>query len=238
MYQGWMTERSRFNQIEAASDFLSYLSQAAGWITTATNGGAVAAQDTEGGEIQLTTSDTTVADNDETYVHTNKVFKFGLDRPTYFAIRQKVNTADNVNDCNWICGFSSAAVANSVQDDGDGPPDNYYGAVFFKADGDDAVFFEASAGTSQTTSAEVDALVDNQYEIYEIIGAPNLGTDYRLWFLVNGVAVGTDAQKTDGVSLDVSSAVVMRAIFGLKLGAATNADAMLVDWVIAKQLKA
>lgn len=239
MYQGWMNERSRFNQIEVASDFLSYLSaDAVGLVTTASNGGSVTPQDTEGGEIAVDPSDTTKGDEDETYVHTYKIFKMGLGRPSYAAIKMKINTADNVSDVNFIFGWMSSAVANSIQDAGAGPAADYYGAVFFKADGADDVFFETSAGTSQTTAASaVDDLVDNTYVIYEIIGNPNLTTDFRYWFLVNGVAVGTDDQKTNGVSVDATSAVVMRGIFGIKLGAATNADKLYADWVVFKQLK-
>lgn len=238
MYQGFMNERSRFGQIEIADDFINWLSGANGLELTASDGGSAAAQDTEGGELQVSSSDTTKGDNDESYIHSPKVFKIGLDRPLYFALRWKINTADNVNDVNFICGFSSAAVANTLQDNGAGPPSNYYGAVFFKADGADDIFCEVSAGTSQTTTAAVDDLVDNQYEEYEIIGAPNLSTDYRFWFIVNGKAVGSESQATDGISMDPTSAVVMRMIFGYKLGAATNADLLYADWVVAKQLRA
>jgi hypothetical protein len=231
-------DRFKPGHIEVFSDFLSYLSGADGWSTTASDSGAIAAQDLEGGEVLIEPSDGTVTDNDETYIHTANVFKFGTGRPLYFAARAGVNTAVNTADCNFIIGLSSAAVANSLQDNGGGPPANYYGAVFFKADGSANVFFEVSQGTSQTTTGAVDTLVDDEMNVYEIVGAPNHATDYRIWGLINGMPVGTDAQKRDGISLDPTSAGVMRAILGIKLGAATNHDKMRVDWAGCRQLRA
>lgn len=248
MYQGWMNERSRFNQIEAASDFLSYLSaDVAGFVTTASDGGSVAAGDTENGVVVLSPSDTTVGDNDETYMHTNKVFKMGLDRPSYAAARISTTVASAAADHNFIFGWCSAAVANSLQDNGAGPPADYYGALFFKADGAASVFFEVSAGSGdsvKTTSAALAlasgtlAIANDTYHVYEIVGEPNLSTDFRYWFLIDGQPVGTDAQKSDGVTVDPTSAVVMRGILGIKLGAATNHDKLNVDWAVFKQLKA
>jgi hypothetical protein len=234
-------DRFKPGHIEVFSDFISYASGATGWVTTATDSGQIVHQDTEGGVALIEPSDGSVVDNDETYMHTPTVFKFGNGRPMYFAARLNVNTAANVNDCNFIAGFSSAAVANSLQDDGAGPPANYYGAVFFKADGSANVFFEVSAGNGdavKTTTAAVDALVDAENNVYEIVGAPNHGTDYRVWPLINGVPVGTEAQQRDGISMNPTSAAAMRAIIGIKLGASTNHDKIELDWAGARQLRA
>lgn len=245
MYEGWMNERSRFNQIIAASDFLNYLTaDSAGFNTTATDSGGIAAGDTEGGVAVISPSDGSVGDNDETYMHTNKVFLAGLDRQSYAAARFSSTVASAAADHNFIFGWSSAAVANSLQDDGAGPPSNYYGAVFFKADGAASVYAETSAATAQTTSAALAlasgtlAIADAAYHVYEIIGDPNLLTDFRYWFLIDGQVVGSDSQKSDGFTIDATSAVVMRGILGIKLGAATNHDKLNVDWMIFKQARA
>lgn len=240
MYQGFVQERRvAMGSIELFDDFLEYLSKANGWETTATDSGSIAAADVEGGQAVLTPSDGSVVNNDETYLHTLKVFLFRDDGYIYAAARIKTTkVAASINTHNWLFGFSSAAVADTIQDDGAGPPANYYGAVFFKADGAAARFFEASAGTAQTTSAALDDMADDTYYTYEIIGVGAGGNKMRLWFLIDGVPQGTDDQKKHGVELDITSAVVMRAIIGIKLGASTDNDLLKVDWAYARQQRA
>lgn len=231
-------DRFKPGHIEVFSDFVSYVSGGQGFITEATDSGAVAQADVEGGEVLIEPSDGSVADNDQTSLHTSKSFKFGQGRPIYAGWRAGMNTANNVNDCNMWMGFHSATVADFMQDAGAGPAADYYGAGFYKVDGGASVYFEVSQGTTQTTTAAVDTLVDDEMNVYEIVGAPNHSTDYRVWGLINGLPVGTDAQKADGITIDPTSAVVMRFALAVKLGAATNHDKMRVDWAGVRQLRA
>jgi len=112
-------------------------------------GSSVAAVDSAEGGLDLISGGT---DNDEVYVHTTQeLFLIADDKPMSMIARLAFAEA-NINDINVICGFQSAVVANSLQDNAGGPLASYSGAVFFKLDGELFWRFETSLAGTQTTT--------------------------------------------------------------------------------------
>ena len=126
------------------------------WTTVATDSGtaavpAVQAADVNG-FVTLTASDGTAADNDETYIYTREISKFLDGKPIIIGARvQCVEAATNA--ANWLFGIGEGfGLANTLLDNGGGPPADYDGACFFKVDGGTRWQCESSLGTTQTTS--------------------------------------------------------------------------------------
>lgn len=126
------------------------------WNTTVTDSGTVA-EDADGinGVVTLTPSDGTVADNDEAYLYTNEVSKFLNGKP--FLIGARIQFAEAAtNAANILFGMGEGfGVANTILDNGGGPPADYDGVCFFKVDGGTRWNFESSLGTTQQTQ-EID----------------------------------------------------------------------------------
>lgn len=123
------------------------------WNTTVTDSGTVAEDvDDENGVIVLTPSDGTVADNDEAYVYTNEINKFLLEKP--FVIAARIQYAEAAtNAANILFGMGEGfGVANTILDNGGGPPADYDGVCLFKVDGGTRWNFETSLGTTQQTT--------------------------------------------------------------------------------------
>ncbi|MBD3207815.1 hypothetical protein GF319_15905, partial [Candidatus Bathyarchaeota archaeon] len=114
-------------------DFQSFASGYRGLTETVTNSGDVAAYaSSHGGHVELQTSDASVADNDETYLgSTVALYTPGAGRKLWFECAAKFTEA-NTDDANIILGLSSTYAANTLVDDGAGPPADYTGLVFAK----------------------------------------------------------------------------------------------------------
>lgn len=125
------------------------------WLTLAADAGASVAEDQDGidGIVTLTTG---AVDNNEAYLFTNEIAKFLNGKP--FDVLAIIQYAEgNTDDANIIFGIGEGfGAANTLLDNGAGPPADYEGAVFFKVDGGTRWNFETSVGTSQTTT-ELDA---------------------------------------------------------------------------------
>lgn len=216
--------------IEVRHDFCSYVTGADGLNTTASDSGAITAADAFGGRRLIEPSDVSVVDNDETYLTTDKCFLFQPDKPAYCAayFKTAVTTASAFN---VIFGWSSAAVADSLQDDGAGPPGTYSGAVWYKVDGTSVWNCETSKSTTQVTSTGEATFTDATDELFEIKFFPNDAVKGTIEFWHKGVLQYTDS------NVSTASHAVMRGILGCKLGASTNHDKVNVDWVVFKQLR-
>ena len=122
------------------------------WTTVATDSGTVAVSDGVRGEVALTCSDGTVADNDEIYMGTTtEIFKFAANKPLYAECRLKY-TEQSTDDANVAFGLKDAVAANSLLDDGGGPAASYSGALFYKVDGGTVWNVENSISTTQKTT--------------------------------------------------------------------------------------
>jgi hypothetical protein len=179
-----------------------------------------------------------VADNDEAYVESaNEVFKFAADKPLLFESRVQFTEA-NTDDANVLVGLMDAVGANSLQDNGAGPPASYSGAVFFKVDGGTVWQTETSNSTTQTTNELTAANVNNlakravtaggaAYQTLRIECMPYSATNAYVSFFVDGVLCA----QHDYI---FTSATEMQIVFGVKNGGANN-ETLNVDYVSCTQ---
>lgn len=123
------------------------------WTKTATDTGTILKK-TGGlnGQIEFLPSDGTVADNDEAYLFTESISKYLNGKPIFLlAMIQFAEVATNA--ANIIFGIGEGfGAANTLLDNGGGPPADYDGACFFKVDGGTRWNFESSLGTTQQTT--------------------------------------------------------------------------------------
>ena len=140
------------------------------WNTLDADSGASVAHDADGldGRVLLTTGAT---DNNEAYLYSNEVGQFLNGKPMLMVVRlQYAESA--TDDANVIFGLVETVGANTLQDDGAGPPADYDGAVLFKADGDTRWSFETSQGTSQTTTETNKTAGGTSFQTLAILGDP------------------------------------------------------------------
>lgn len=225
------------NQFTIQDDFTRDV-DSADWVTTLTDTGTASVGDAAGGILALVPSDGTVADNDEAYVESaNEVFKFAADKPLLFEARVQYTEA-NTDDANILVGLMDGVAANSLQDNGAGPPASYSGAVFFKIDGGTVWQTETSLSTTQTTNELTSTNVNNlskksqtaggsAYQVLRIEYMPYSSTNAYVTFFVDGVAVA----QHDYV---FTSATEMQIALGVKNGGA-NLETLNVDYVVCTQ---
>lgn len=231
----WMLAQR--NQFTIADDFLRDV-DAADWVTTLTDSGTATVGDAVGGVIALVPSDGTVADNDEAYIESaNEVFKFAADKPLLFEARVQFAEA-NVDDANVLVGVMDAVGANSLQDNGAGPPSSYSGAVFVKVDGGTVWQVETSNAGTQTTTELLATNTNNlakrnvtaggaSYQVLRIEYMPYSSTNAYVSFFVDGVLVA----QHDYI---FTSATEMQIGIGVKNGGANN-ETLNVDYVVCTQ---
>lgn len=225
------------NQFTIQDDFTRDV-DSADWVTTLTDTGTASVGDAAGGVLAIVPSDGTVADNDEAYVESaNEVFKFAADKPLLFEARVQFTEA-NTDDANVLVGVMDAVGANSLQDNGAGPPASYSGAVFFKVDGGTVWQTETSNSTTQTTTELSATNVNNlakkavtaggsAYQTLRIVVTPYSSTNAYVDFFVDGVQVA----QHDYV---FTSATEMQVALGVKNGS-TNLETLNVDYVACSQ---
>lgn len=232
-----LTERSSFQNPAGAftlmDDFFHYVTGDE-FSTVATDSGTAADTDAAGGVLSITPSDGTVTNNDEVYVKsTQELFLFANGKPLVFQARVKW-TEGNTDDANVLVGLMSAIAANSLLDDGGGPAASYSGAVFFKVDGETTWRAEASIAGTQTTIALTNipaAPGAGNFQTLEIYFIPTSSTVATLLFYIDNVLVGSTAAFT------YTSATEMNAGVGLKNGADTTVETLLIDFIRVSQVR-
>lgn len=178
-----------------------------------------------GGALNINATNT---DNNETYeLSASKAFKFAASKPLWFEAKIQLTEA-NTDDANFIIGLSSTGSANTLVDDGGGPPSNYSGAVFFKVDGGTVFQFETSNATTQNTTTNAGAFVSATAYRVGFRFDPNDGTTGKVTPYIDGVA---------GTTLDITlaSAAAMGIVMGVKAGGA-NAETLTVHHVRCVQI--
>ncbi len=210
------------------------------WTSVVTDTGSITIGDAKGGVATLNPSDGTVANNDEAYLKTaNEIFLFAAGKPMIFEAGIQF-TEGNTDDVNIAMGFMSAVAANSILDDGGGPAASYSGAVFYKVDGGTLWNVEKSIAGTQV-SAELSATNSLNkvaqtaggaaYQTLRIEVHPHQGLTMDIDFYINEIHVYRIKDTT------YASATEMNAFFGIKNGADTTAEALLVDWANVWQLR-
>jgi hypothetical protein len=229
-----LTKRRQFT-IE--DDFIRDV-DSADWVTTLTDTGTASVGDAVGGILAIVPSDGTVADNDEAYVESaNEVFKFTANKPLLFEARIQFTEA-NTDDANILVGVMDAVGANSLVDNGGGPPSSYSGANLHKVDGGTVWIAETSNSTTQITTELSAANLNNlakravtaggaAYQTLKIEYMPYSSTNAYVTFFVDGVAVA----QHDYI---FTSATEMQVVLGVKNGG-TNLETLNVDYVVCTQ---
>ena len=206
-------------------DFSGYLTTHNGLTTVATDAGACAISEGAGGQLKIDPSDGTVADNDEAYVGgTYDVFTLAAGKDLWFEAKVKFTEA-NADDANIIVGLSTVYAANTLQDNGAGPPANYDGIVFFKVDGGTVWQGETSSGDGTQTT--LTSLATRSSGTWTRLGIFVDGTT-QATFYIDGVSVGTQ-------TLTLPDNVV-GPVFGVKNGGA-NEENLYVDYYRVAQLR-
>lgn len=202
--------------------------------TTASNGGGVTEQDAVGGQVLLDTSDSTVGDNDETYLHnTNEQFLIAADKPIEFAARIKYAEA-NTDDANVIVGLMDAVAADSIQDNGAGPDGTFDGAVIYKVDGGTVWRFMTSNATTQTDSISTTTAGGSSFQELEIRIRHQDASYCSCVPLVDGVQLQDSNGNLIEHKIAYSGLAEMAAVVGVKNGS-TNEETVYVDWISCYQ---
>lgn len=210
------------------NDFFTFTSGEGGLAATLTDSGTAAVQSASSayptGTIKLTPSDGTVADNDEAYLGSESVvWILGTGKDVWCEWIVKYTEA-NVDDANIMCGLCSVYAANTLVDNGAGPPADYDGINFFKVDGGTVWQAECAQSTNHTT---LTSLATRKSGSWQRLGFHVTGTD-QVDFYIDGVAVGS-------ISTHLPTAAM-----GLFLGAKngdTNNEGLYADYVKVVQLR-
>lgn len=212
-------------------------------VDTVTDSGTVLIGDDVNGVAILTPSDGTVADNDEAYLATpNEIFKFGTNREIYGRFKFRY-TEVAANVANVAVGFQNAVGANSLVDDGAGPKVSGSTLAIYKVDGSDSLLKVASScnGTSTVTTTNTTVAPATDY-IAEIVAKDWDGTSMQVLFKFGTASGGTDYLRDSNNNVirhtvAIASATEMQMFAGIKLGAATNNDTLLLDYWYGSQTR-
>lgn len=205
------------------------------WAVVATDSGTAAVGDAAKGILPLVASDGTVADNDETYVKSpNETFLFAADKPIFFEALVQFTEA-NTDDANIIVGLKDAVAANTLVDDGGGPPSSYSGFNFHKVDGGTKWLFESSLGATQITNTTDVTAGGSAYQRLAVEVRPLNTTQCEIIPFIDG---NQCRDNTSGLPikhlLTYTSATEMQVCLGVKNGGA-NLETLNVDYVYAAQ---
>ena len=169
-------------------------------------------------------------DNNETYMHTNvECFKFAAGKDIFFEVELTATEA-STNEISLLVGLMDAVAANSLLDDGGGPPASYSGLVFFKASGDTVWQGEASVTTTQKVDTDVGTRISGTRQILRLEMFSTSSTVATVKWFVDGVLGGTETAFT------YTSGTDMECVVGVKNGSA-NQEKVTVHSVAFGQLR-
>lgn len=186
-----------------------------------TKDGSVAGSvlDRAGGWAQIVTD---VNDNDEFYLASiGESWLLAEGKPLYFEARVELTEA-NTDDANILVGLLDANGANTLLDNGGGPPASYSGACWFKVDGGTVWQFETSNAGTQSTTTSAGTFTSGTADRLGFIFDPNDGTTGVVTPYLNGVA-GTAKNIT------LASLTEMNLVLGVKAGGA-HAETLKIDY--------
>lgn len=222
------------NAFRLFDDFFAFIAASANedlWTNTLTDSGTVTISDAIGGMLVIAASDGTIADNDEAYVGTtNELFIVTNGKPIFFETKVKLAAADT-DGANVIAGLINTKAANTLLDNGGGPPASYDGIVFYKVDGGSAWAAEISvAGTQTAVTLTSPGAPGTSYQKLAFEVTPTSSTSATVKFYVDGVLVGTQAFTYTGMT-------EMSAVVGVKNGGGTVNTTLHVDYIHAAQVR-
>lgn len=202
------------------------------WLLDANDGGALAQLDAHAGVITLTASDTTVGDNDETYlVSVAEIYKPAIgvyDGEILGIAKARIKfTEANTDDAGVIfllLGGDTTDVADTIADGGASIANANQYIGFFKADGG-TVYQGVLRDTAQDSDTDVGTRVSGSFQELKMViyDADITDGEVEVGFYLDGVLGGTLAYA-------VSGATEMRFVVGVKNGGA-NLETLHVDRV-------
>lgn len=205
------------------------------WTTVASDSGSITAGDAAGGVITLAPSDGSVANNDETYAKgTKEKYKFAANKPLVWEALVQF-TEGNTDDVNIIVGLKDAVAADTLVDDGGGPPSSYSGCVFFKVDGGTKWQVETSVSTTQQTSTTDVTAGGAAYQRLRCEVIPIDSTIAEATYFIDGVQCKDANGNLIKHRFTYTGATEMQECLGIKNGADTTAEALLCDYFGAWQ---
>lgn len=209
-------------------------------IDTVTDSGSVAVGDAANGIALLTPSDGSVVDNDEVYLATpNELFQFADGRPIYGRFRFAVTEVAS-GIVNFCVGFQNAVGADSLVDDGAGPKVSGDTLAVGKVDGE-TVWRVWSASSGATTTTKTNLTVSTGatvFHVVEIHCGDWDGVSCQVSFMVNGEYLRDTSNRIIYHTVAISGSELMQMFAGVKLGANTNNDTMLLDFWYGAQRRA
>lgn len=210
------------------NDFFTFTTGEEGLASTIINTGSAGifatAAGYHGGVLELTPSDGSVADNDETYIGSeNKQWILAAGKDLWLEWWLKFAEA-NTDDANIVVGLSSLYNENFLIDNGAGPSANYHGITLFKVDGGTVWQAETSAGASQATSISV---ATRKSGVWQRLGIHVIGTE-QVDFYIDGIAVASHTTYLPTASMGL--------VAGVKNGD-TNEEKLYLDKVKAVHMR-
>lgn len=205
-------------------------------VDTLSDLGTVLMGDDVNGIATFTPGDSTVSDNDEAYLATpNENFKFGTNREIYGRFKFRY-TAVVAADPNIAVGFQNAVGANSIADNG-GVKTSGSTAAVEKKDGETAFrCTTATNGTAVTTLSNKTIAAATDY-VVEIELKDWDGVSMMATFKVDGEFLKDTNNNVIRHTVPIASATEMQMFAGIKLGAATNNDTLLLDYWYGAQTR-
>lgn len=200
------------------------------YVDTVTDTGTVLAGDDVNGVVTLLASDVTVADNDEAYIATpNEIFKFGVDSPFYGRCRLKfTETAAGILSVAF--GFQNAVGADSIVDNTGLPKVTGSTVAIYKTDGSSVWKCVSSCNGTATHSTSTAAAVGATWYVLEIHVMDFDNVTMEVAFMVDGEYLRDSNNIPISHRVAIASATEMQMFAGVKLGAITNNDPLLVDY--------
>jgi hypothetical protein len=205
-------------------------------VDTITDTGTVLMGDDVNGVATLTPSDGTVVDNDEAYLATpNEIYKFGTNRNIYGRWKFRY-TAVVAADPNIAVGFQNAVGANSIVDNG-GVKTSGSTLAIEKKDGETAFrCTSACNGTAVTTLSNKTIAAATDY-VAEIECLDWDGVSMKVVFKIDGEYLKDTNNNVIKHTVAIASATEMQMFAGIKLGANTNNDTLLLDYWYGAQTR-
>lgn len=181
----------------------------------------IADSDAHGGILVFTTAAT---DNDEGYVSTTQAVALPINNKPAECVAKLQFTDLASNAGNVIFGFSSTGAADTLQNNGAGPPASYSGAVFFKPDSSadgDKWHVECSNGSTQSTTKTKHTAGGAGYAKLHVGIQPISSTLAEVIYRFNGEQCRDVNGDTIKHSLSLTSLAALKVVMGMKTGAAT-----------------